>query len=84
MASVVVNAYEAKTRLSQLIAQAEQGDDVTIARRGKPVVRLVPLTEPPQRELGFLGGVLSSESDNELLAPLDGEELSHWDVGDTL
>lgn len=38
----VTNIHEAKSRLSQLIEQAEQGEEVIIARAGKPVVRLVP------------------------------------------
>ena len=37
----VVNVHEAKTRLSQLLAQVEAGEDVVIARRGEPVARLV-------------------------------------------
>ncbi len=32
------NVHQAKTRLSQLLAQAEAGEDVVIARRGEPVV----------------------------------------------
>jgi prevent-host-death family protein len=38
-----VNVYEAKARLSALIAEAEQGGDVIIAKAGRPVVRLVPV-----------------------------------------
>jgi prevent-host-death family protein len=37
-----VNILEAKNRLSQLIKAAEAGEDVVIANRGQPVVRLVP------------------------------------------
>lgn len=37
-----VNVYEAKTRLSALLAEVERGEDVVIARNGKPVARLVP------------------------------------------
>lgn len=33
--------HEAKTHLSELVKRAEQGEDVVIARNGKPVVRLV-------------------------------------------
>jgi len=36
-----VNMHEAKTRLSQLVKRVEQGEEVVIARNGKPVVRLV-------------------------------------------
>jgi prevent-host-death family protein len=41
--SVQVNIYEAKTRLSQLVDQANAGEDVVIARNGRPVARLVPI-----------------------------------------
>jgi prevent-host-death family protein len=36
------NVHEAKTRLSQLLEQVEAGDEVVIARSGRPVARLVP------------------------------------------
>ncbi len=39
--SETVNIYEAKTRLSQLVDQAARGDDVIIARAGRPIARLV-------------------------------------------
>lgn len=38
-----VGAFEAKTRLSELLEQVEQGKVVTITRRGRPVARLVPI-----------------------------------------
>jgi len=38
-----VGMHEAKTKLSQLVERAEAGEDIVIARRGKPVARLVPL-----------------------------------------
>jgi prevent-host-death family protein len=46
-----VSAFDAKTHLSQLLQQAEQGKTVTITRRGKPVARLVPV-ETEQEPLG--------------------------------
>ena len=52
-----VNIHQAKTQLSKLIEQAERGEDVVIARAGKPTVRLVKLQpEPPVDRLGFLKG----------------------------
>jgi prevent-host-death family protein len=39
------NIYSAKTRLSRLIEKALEGEEVVIAKAGKPVVRLVPYTE---------------------------------------
>jgi prevent-host-death family protein len=50
---ITVGLYEAKTRLSELIRDAETGQDVVITRHGKPAVRLVAVTETTvQRELG--------------------------------
>lgn len=42
-----VNVFEAKSRLSQLIKAAQAGEDVVIANRGEPVVRLVPADPKP-------------------------------------
>ncbi|NJM38790.1 MAG: type II toxin-antitoxin system prevent-host-death family antitoxin [Akkermansiaceae bacterium] len=52
-----VTIHEAKTHLSRLIAAVENGEEVIIARRDKPVVRLViEKQERPQRRLGVLAG----------------------------
>lgn len=39
--------HEAKTKLSQLVRRAESGEDIVIARNGKPVARLVPVAGTP-------------------------------------
>ena len=36
------NVHEAKSQLSKLIERAEQGEEIIIARAGKPVIKLVP------------------------------------------
>ena len=41
-----VNIHHAKTNLSSLILKAEAGEEVVIARAGKPVVKLVPIQPP--------------------------------------
>jgi prevent-host-death family protein len=55
-----VNIHEAKTHLSSLIADVEAGEEVIIARAGKPVAKLVPLPKEtksrPDRRPGFLKG----------------------------
>lgn len=48
-----VNLYEAKTQLSKLIQAALEGEEVLIARAGKPAVRLVPVVEDQPRTRGF-------------------------------
>jgi len=74
--AVQVNVAEAKTRLSQLLARAEAGEEVVIARAGKPVVRLAPV-ERPHREFGFMSHL--EIGDDDLFAPLPADELARWE-----
>ena len=69
-----VNVQEAKTRLSQLLSQAEAGQEVVIARDGKPIVRLVPVTAAPPRPVGFVRGSIG----DTFFEPLPEDELEHW------
>ena len=46
--SVQVNIYEAKTKFSKLISQAIAGEEIIIAKSGKPVAKLVPFEKPPK------------------------------------
>ena len=48
-----VNIHEAKTRLSELLARVEAGEEFTIARAGKPIARLSRI-ERPTRRPGYL------------------------------
>jgi len=41
----VINVYEAKTHLSQLLAAVATGEEIVIARAGKPLAKLVPYQE---------------------------------------
>ncbi len=43
---MIVNVHSAKTNLSKLLERAENGEEVLIARAGKPVVRLTPVVTP--------------------------------------
>lgn len=48
-----VNIHEAKTHLSRLVERVEAGEEIVIARGGRPVARLVPLGRRTQaRQLG--------------------------------
>ena len=42
----VTNIHEAKTHLSRLLERAAAGEEIVIAKAGKPVAKLVPYTEP--------------------------------------
>jgi prevent-host-death family protein len=59
-----VNVYEAKTRLSQLIDRAAAGEEIVIARAGRPVARLVALADAPRRrEPGAWRGKVTMAAD---------------------
>uniref|UniRef100_S0DEC7 Putative type II toxin-antitoxin system family protein n=1 Tax=termite gut metagenome TaxID=433724 RepID=S0DEC7_9ZZZZ len=74
-----VNVLEAKTHFSKLLARAEQGEEIIVARAGKPVVRLVPVEELPPREFGFgWPGFTGEISDSFFFDPLPPEELALW------
>lgn len=45
--AVTVGAFEAKTKLSELLDRVERGEEVTITRHGKPVARLGPAEKAP-------------------------------------
>jgi len=55
--TTTVNVYEAKTRLSALLNLVEAGEEVIIARNGRPIARLGPLTNKvPDRVPGAWRG----------------------------
>jgi prevent-host-death family protein len=70
----VVNLHEAKARLSELVELARSGQEVVIAKRGKPCARLVPV-EASRVDLGFL----SLHVPDSFFAPLPEEELDGWE-----
>ncbi len=47
--SGMVNVHEAKTHLSRLLDRVSQGEEIVIARAGRPVAQLVPVREQPER-----------------------------------
>jgi prevent-host-death family protein len=73
-----VNVHEAKTTLSALLSEVERGEEITIARNGIPVARLVGIEARISREPGFLAYQPGWENfvyDPGLFAPLTDEEL---------
>jgi prevent-host-death family protein len=52
-----VNLYDAKTNLSALVERAAAGEEIIIAKAGRPLARLVPLEKrSAPREFDFLAG----------------------------
>ena len=68
----MVNIYEAKTQLSKLVDKAAQGEDVIIARNGKPVARITAL-KPEKRPFrpGSLEGKIWISDDFDAPLPED-------------
>ena len=60
----VINVHAAKTQLSRLLEAAAAGEEVIIAKAGKPVARLVPIdATPAPRRLGILDGKIHVPDD---------------------
>ena len=73
-----VNMHEAKSRLSQLVGEVEQGGEVILARDGTPVARIVPYAAPrPERRFGAMKGLVWI--DDAFFDPLPEEELKAWE-----
>ncbi|MFW6105340.1 MAG: type II toxin-antitoxin system Phd/YefM family antitoxin [Chloroflexota bacterium] len=59
-----VNIHEAKTQLSQLLAKLNDGEEIVIAKAGKPIARLVPvIRQPTQRHPGSAKGKVTIATD---------------------
>lgn len=72
----MVNVHEAKTHLSRLLDQAHAGEEIILAKGGKPYARLVPLERlPGKRRPGRLCGVVGPA----FFEPLPDEELAGWE-----
>jgi prevent-host-death family protein len=70
----VINIHAAKTHLSQLLERAHAGEEIIIAKAGKPYARLVPLEPGTKRTLGFVEAPI----DEAFFEPLPDDELVAW------
>ncbi len=75
-----VNIHQAKTHLSHLLSRAMAGEEIIIAKSGKPMVRLVPVSEPLEdRVLGQDEGLFTVPEDfndplpNDILEGFEGQ-----------
>lgn len=74
---MIYTVHQAKTQLSRLIAQAEAGEEIIIARGDKPAVRLTPLAERAPRQPGAWKGRF--ELPDSFFDPLPDDELARWE-----
>ena len=76
--ATIVNVYEAKTQLSRLLDRAHAGEEIILAKAGKPYARLVPLETVQERVPGLLGHLRMSD---EFFDPLPESEVTAWEGG---
>lgn len=75
---IQVNIHDAKTQLSKLIVRACNGEEVIIAKAGKPMVRLTTIEPTPNgRRFGAYRG--KALVDERFFEPLPEEELKDWE-----
>jgi prevent-host-death family protein len=72
-----VNIHEAKTHLSRLLQRVAAGEEIVIARGGKPVARLVPLQLGGTRAFGLDRGRVEIAKDFD--SPLPAEVLADFE-----
>lgn len=72
-----INLYQAKTHLSELVDRAAAGEEIVIAKAGRPMARLVPFQPPvPERRPGRLKGKIRVAPGWD--APMTDEQLKEW------
>lgn len=75
--SLIVNVHEAKTHLSRLLEQAHAGQEIILAKAGKPYARLMPLAPvEPRRQAGRLAGQVGAA----FFETLPADELAAWEA----
>ena len=70
----IVNVHEAKTHFSKLLERAHAGEEIVLAKAGKPYARLVPLESAQPR----VPGIAEGRVDEYFFEPLPEMELTAW------
>lgn len=70
-----VDVRDAETQLIDLLRRSERGEEIIIARAGRPVARLVPLVQTPARRFGVMHLAVPTDFDE----PLPESELAAWE-----
>jgi len=71
----LVNIHEAKTHFSKLVKRAHNGEEIIVAKAGKPYARLVPLEQREERHPGLATGCVT----DAFFEPLPAGELDSWE-----
>jgi prevent-host-death family protein len=73
---MLINVHDAKTQFSKLLEQAHAGQEIILAKAGKPYARMVPLAPAAsKRQRGRVKGII----DDAFFDPLPNAELNAWE-----
>jgi antitoxin (DNA-binding transcriptional repressor) of toxin-antitoxin stability system len=72
----IVTIHKAKTTLSQLIAEAQAGEEIILARGKEQVAKIVPITKRGKRKFGAFKGQIKVGP--EFFEPMTEAELKEW------
>ena len=70
-----INVHEAKTQFSRLLSRAHTGEEIIIAKAGKPYAKLVPIAPVVKRTPGIAKGAVTAA----FFEPLPEQELEAWE-----
>ena len=81
--NAMVNIHEAKTNFSKLVDRAHAGEEIIVAKAGKPYAKLVPIIEDkstlPPRVPGRFKGLIGPIPDSVFFDPMPDDELGLWE-----
>lgn len=79
--SAIVNVHEAKTHFSKLLERAHAGEEIIVAKAGKPYAKLVKLDDVPTHIKRKPGGwpELAALADDAMVSPMTEADLDAWE-----
>lgn len=77
--SAIVNVHEAKTHLSKLLDRVHAGEEITIAKAGKPYARLVKIADQPVKRMPGGWPELAALADDAMVSPITAADMDAWE-----
>jgi prevent-host-death family protein len=76
----MINVHQAKTHFASLMQRALNGEEIIVAKHGKPLIRLVPVNTSKRqaRQFGRHPQTLEPDAQQRALSPLTEDELGDW------
>jgi len=71
----IINIHEAKTHFSKLLSRVHAGEEIIIAKSGKPYAKLIPIKQAKKR----IPGIAEGRVTDAFFEPLPEDELCKWD-----